>query len=158
MGGVGPRPFSRVRGAGRGVAREAGRYAGVTPGHRPVACVMGIGENGHLAFNDPPADFDTEATIHVVTLVESCRMQQVGEGHFARLEDVPQQALSLTIRALLAPPHVLVIAPESRKAAAVQAALEGPITPDCPASVLRTAPHARLYLDRDSAALLGRRA
>ncbi|MFO7168536.1 MAG: glucosamine-6-phosphate deaminase [Chloroflexota bacterium] len=155
---VRPRAFYGIAGDAPDVARELERYAGLIAAHRPVACVMGIGENGHLAFNDPPADFDTEATIHVVTLVESCRMQQVGEGHFARLEDVPQQALSLTIRALLAPPHVLVIAPESRKAAAVQAALEGPITPDCPASVLRTAPHARLYLDRDSAALLGRRA
>jgi glucosamine-6-phosphate deaminase len=118
---------------------------------------MGIGENGHLAFNDPPADFTSTRTIQVVTLVESCRQQQVGEGHFAHLEQVPRQAISLTIPALLAPRHVLVVAPEARKAAAVRAALEGPVTPDCPASILRTAPHARLYLDRDSAALLAAR-
>jgi glucosamine-6-phosphate deaminase len=95
--------------------------------------------------------------IHVVTLIESCRQQQVGEGHFARLEDVPRQAISLTVPALLMPRHILVIAPEARKAAAVRAALEDAITPDCPASILRTAPHAHLYLDWDSAELLGAR-
>ena len=93
--------------------------------------------------------------IHVVTLVESCRRQQVGEGHFARLEDVPRQAISLTVPALLMQRHIVVIAPEERKAVAVRAALEGPITPECPASILRTAAHAQLYLDPDSAALLG---
>jgi glucosamine-6-phosphate deaminase len=116
---------------------------------------MGIGENGHLAFNDPPADFTTKRMIDVVNLIDSCRQQQVGEGHFARLEDVPRQALSLTVPALLAPQHVFVVAPETRKAEAVRAALEGLVTPNCPASILRTAQHARLYLDRDSAALLG---
>jgi glucosamine-6-phosphate deaminase len=89
----------------------------------------------------------------VVTLAESCRQQQVGEGQFARLEDVPRQAISLTVQLLLTPRHMLVIAPEARKAAGVRAALEGPITPDCPASILRTAPHAHLYLDWNSAAL-----
>jgi glucosamine-6-phosphate deaminase len=153
---VRPRAFYGIDGNASDVARELERYAGLLAAHRPVACVMGIGENGHLAFNDPPADFDTPSIIHVVTLADSCRRQQVGEGHFARLDDVPQRALSLTVPALLAPPHVLVIAPESRKAAAVQAALEGPVSPDCPASILRTASHARLYLDRDSAALLER--
>jgi glucosamine-6-phosphate deaminase len=133
------------------------RYAVLLEAEQPVACIMGIGENGHLAFNDPPADFSTRRMIHVVTLVESCRQQQVGEGHFARLEEVPRQAISLTVPALLMPRHILVIAPEARKAAAVRAALEGPITPECPASILRTAPHAQLYLDQDSAALLGTR-
>lgn len=133
---------------------ELERYGALLAAQPPVACVMGIGENGHLAFNDPPADFTTARTIHVVTLAESCRQQQVGEGHFARLEDVPREAISLTVPALLAPQHVLVIAPEARKAAAVRAALEGPLTPDCPASILRTAPHARLFLDHASAALL----
>src|SRR5262249_38720308 len=132
-------------------------YAALLEAHRPIACVMGIGENGHLAFNDPPADFSTKRVVHLVTLAESCRQQQVGEGHFAQLEDVPRQAVSLAVPALLTPRHILVIAPEARKAEAVRAALEGPITPDCPASILRTAPQARLYLDRDSAALLGAR-
>jgi glucosamine-6-phosphate deaminase len=151
---VRPRAFYGIDGDAADVEAELERYSGLIAAHRPVACVMGIGENGHLAFNDPPADFTTTRTIQVVTLVDSCRLQQVGEGHFARLEDVPREALSLTVPALLTPPHGCVIAPETRKAAAVRAALEGPVTPDCPASILRTAPHARLYLDRDSAALL----
>ena len=116
--------------------------------------MLGIGENGHLAFNDPPADFTTDRLIHLVELDEACRRQQVGEGQFATLEDVPRQALSLTIPALLASRHVLAIVPERRKAPAVRAALEGPITPDCPASILRRQAHARLYVDRESAALL----
>jgi glucosamine-6-phosphate deaminase len=153
---VHPRAFYGIAGDAPDVAAEMERYAELLAVHSPIACVMGIGENGHLAFNDPPADFTTRRIIDVVTLADSCRQQQVGEGHFARLEDVPRQAISLTVPALLAPQHILVIAPEARKAAAVRAALEEPITPDCPASILRTAPHAHLYLDPDSAALLGR--
>jgi glucosamine-6-phosphate deaminase len=152
---VRPRAFYGIAGDTRDVAAELARYTALLESHRPIACIMGIGENGHLAFNDPPADFTTRRMIDVVNLVDSCRQQQVGEGHFARLEDVPRQALSLTVPALLSPQHVFVIAPETRKADAVRAALEGPITPNCPASILRTVQHARLYLDRDSAALLG---
>jgi glucosamine-6-phosphate deaminase len=157
VAGVHPRAFYGMAGDAPDIEAEMERYADLLKNHQPIACVMGIGENGHLAFNDPPADFTTRRLIHVVTLVESCRQQQVGEGHFARLEEVPQQAISLTVPALLTPRHVLVIAPEARKAAAVRAALEDPITPDCPASILRTVPNARLYLDHDSAALLGTR-
>jgi len=152
---VRPRAFYGIAGDTRDVAAELARYTALLESHRPIACIMGIGENGHLAFNDPPADFTTRRMIDVVNLVDSCRQQQVGEGHFARLEDVPRQALSLTVPALLSPQHVFVVAPETRKADAVRAALEGPVTPNCPASILRTAQHARLYLDRDSAALLG---
>jgi glucosamine-6-phosphate deaminase len=152
---VHPRAFYGIAGDAPDVVVEMERYAELLNDHQPIACVMGIGENGHLAFNDPPADFNTTQIIHVVTLIESCRQQQVGEGHFARLEDVPRQAISLTVPALLKPQHALVIAPEARKAQAVRAALEGPITPDCPASILRSVSQARLYLDRDSAALLG---
>ena len=151
---VQPRAFYGIEGDAADAAGEIERYSSLIAAHRPVACVMGIGENGHLAFNDPPADFTTTSTMQVVTLDEACRLQQVGEGHFARLDDVPQEALSLTVPALLMPPHVLVVAPERRKAAAVRAALEGPLTPGCPASILRTASQARLYLDRESAALL----
>jgi glucosamine-6-phosphate deaminase len=151
---VKPRAFYGIIGDTADVQAELERYASLITTHKPVACIMGIGENGHLAFNDPPANFTNKRIIDVVDLVDSCRLQQVGEGHFATLDDVPGQALSLTIPALLAPQHVFVVAPETRKAAAVKAALEGPITPDCPASILRTAPHARLYLDRKSAALL----
>ena len=108
----------------------------------------------YLAFNDPPADFGTSEIIHVVDLDDDCRRQQLGEGHFPTLAEVPRQAITLTIPALLAPGRVLAVVPERRKAAAVLKALEGPVTPDCPASILQLQPHARLYLDGESSALL----
>ena len=151
---VGPRAFYAMRGDTPEVEAELARYAGLLAEHPPDACVLGIGENGHLAFNDPPADFHTEAVIHVVELDERCRGQQVGEGHFRTIDDVPPRALSLTVPALLAPAHVLAVVPEPRKAAAVQAALYGPVSPQCPASILRTHAHVTLYLDRDSARLV----
>jgi glucosamine-6-phosphate deaminase len=124
--------------------------------HHPAdLCACGIGENGHLAFNDPPyADFDDPVWVKVVQLDERSRRQQVGEGHFASLHEVPTHAVTLTIPALLAAGTVLCIVPEARKAEAVQASLRGPITEDCPASILRTQPHARLYLDPESARLV----
>jgi glucosamine-6-phosphate deaminase len=143
-----------MRGDAPDVGAELARYAGLLAAHPPDACVLGIGENGHLAFNDPPADFDTQSAIHVVELDPRCRAQQVGEGHFASLEEVPRRALSLTVPALLAPPHVLAVVPEARKAEAVQAALYGPVSPECPASILRTQPHVTLYLDAESARLV----
>jgi len=151
---VHPREFYGLQGDAADTQVEMAGYAALLARHPPVACVLGIGENGHLAFNDPPADFATAKTIQVVTLAESARLQQVGEGHFATLGDVPTQAVTLTIPALLKPAHVLAVVPEARKASAVKAALEGPVTPNCPASVLRTCSHAKLYLDPDSAALL----
>ncbi len=118
-----------------------------------VACV-GIGENGHLAFNDPPADFATPAHVHVVTLDEACRRQQVGEGHFASFEAVPTQALSLTVPMILAASSISCVAPEARKAQAVYNTLLGEITPDCPASIMRRHADCHLLLDTESAALL----
>lgn len=116
---------------------------------------MGFGENGHLAFNDPPfADFDDPAWVKVVELDDVSRHQQVGEGHFATIDDVPKQAITLTIPALLAPRNILCIVPESRKAAAVDACLNEPISDQRPGSVLRTVNHAQLYLEPDSAASL----
>ncbi|MEA3334876.1 MAG: glucosamine-6-phosphate deaminase [Chloroflexota bacterium] len=115
---------------------------------------MGIGENGHIAFNDPPyADFDDPVWVKVVKLDEKSRRQQVGEGHFASLDEVPTHAVTLTIPALLAPENVLCIVPEARKAEAVRDALRGPITEDCPASILRQQPNVHLFLDADAAAL-----
>lgn len=149
-----PRAFHGIAGDAPDPEAEAERYAALLLAHDPVATVLGIGENGHIAFNDPPADFTTERLVHVVELDQACRSQQVGEGHFATLDDVPRRALSLTVPALLRPPHVLAIVPERRKAGAVRAALEGPLTPDCPASILRTRPQVRMFLDRDSASLL----
>ena len=151
---VDARAFFGVEGDAPDVEAEMARYAALLHQYEPVACVLGIGENGHLAFNDPPADFQHPEPIQVVTLAESARLQQVGEGHFASLEEVPEQAITLTIPTLLKPPSVLAVVPEARKASAVQAALEGPITPDCPASILRTHGHVTLYLDTESAALL----
>ena len=115
---------------------------------------LGIGENGHLAFNDPPADFETEEPYLVVNLDEACRRQQVGEGWFAELADVPLQAISMSIRQILKSQEIICIVPDARKAAAVRMCLEGEISPLAPASILRTHPNATIFLDRDSAALL----
>ena len=115
---------------------------------------VGIGENGHLAFNDPPADFVTEAPYIIVRLDEACRRQQVGEGWFASLADVPDTAISMSVRQILSANAVLCVVPDRRKAEAVRACLEGPITPAAPASILRTHRDVTVYLDRDSSALV----
>jgi glucosamine-6-phosphate deaminase len=115
---------------------------------------VGIGENGHLAFNDPPADFTTEAPYIVVDLDEACRRQQVGEGWFATLDQVPTRAISMSVRQILRAREILCIVPDARKAAAVKATVTGPVGPHTPASALRDHPRATLYLDRASASLL----
>jgi glucosamine-6-phosphate deaminase len=115
---------------------------------------VGIGENGHLAFNDPPADFDTERPYLLVTLDAACRRQQVGEGWFASIEDVPSLALSMSVRQILKSREIICIVPDERKAQAVKAAAEGDVSPATPASILQTHPATTLYLDRASAALL----
>ncbi len=117
---------------------------------------VGIGENGHLAFNDPPADFETEAPYLVVNLDEACRQQQVNEGWFPTISDVPRQAISISIRQLLKSKEIICVVPEARKAKAVKACLEGEISPLAPASALRMHPAVTLFLDTDSAALLSR--
>lgn len=120
--------------------------------HPADLCVLGIGENGHVAFNDPPvADFDDPVWMKVVELDEACRRQQVGEGHFASLGEVPTHALTLTVPALRSAKQMLCLVPERRKAEAVRKTLLGPVSTACPASILRRTPHARLFLDRDSA-------
>lgn len=115
---------------------------------------VGIGENGHLAFNDPPADFETEEPYLIVHLDEACRRQQVEEGWFSSLSDVPKQAISMSIRQILKSKEILCIVPEARKANAVKACFEGEISPMAPASILRTHPDTTAYLDEASAALL----
>jgi glucosamine-6-phosphate deaminase len=114
----------------------------------------GIGENGHLAFNDPPADFETTEPYIVVKLDEACRRQQVGEGWFARFEDVPDTAISMSIQQMLKAREMLIVVPDARKAVAVKATLEGEIGPAVPASILRTHPNVTLYLDEPAASLL----
>ncbi len=114
---------------------------------------IGIGENGHLAFNDPPADFETEDPYIVVQLDMDCRKQQMGEGWFETLEDVPEKAISMSIRQIMKSKAIICSVPDKRKAEAVKKTLENPVSPDIPASILRQHPHAWLYLDRDSASL-----
>ncbi|MCX6031714.1 MAG: glucosamine-6-phosphate deaminase [Chloroflexi bacterium] len=140
---------------GQAVAAACRKYEALLRSHPADLCALGIGENGHLAFNDPPfADFDDPVWAKVVKLDERSRRQQVGEGHFKSLAEVPTHAITLTIPALLAAKRVLAIVPEARKAEAVAAALLGPITEDCPASILRQTAHAHLFLDAESAASL----
>jgi len=115
---------------------------------------VGIGENGHLAFNDPPADFETEEPYLVVNLDEACRQQQVGEGWFPNLQAVPTRAISMSVRQVLKAKEILAIVPGPKKAQAIKACLDGPISPMAPSSILRTHPNATIYLDRESAALL----
>ena len=133
---------------------ECERYAALLAARKIDLACIGIGENGHLAFNDPPADFETPRLVHVVALDEACRRQQVGEGHFPRFDAVPTHALSLSIPAILAARTLSCVAPDRRKARAVLGALKGPITPLCPASVLRRHRDCHLFLDADSASRL----
>lgn len=133
------------------VCQSVGRELNVAPIN---AAFVGIGENGHLAFNDPPADFETDAPYLIVSLDEACRRQQVGEGWFADLSAVPTQAISMSIRQILKAEKIICIVPDERKARAVQACLEGEVSPLAPASILRTHPDVTLYLDQASASLL----
>lgn len=115
---------------------------------------VGIGENGHLAFNDPPADFETEAPYLLVDLDDRCRRQQVGEGWFSSIAEVPKQAISMSVRQILKTGSIVCVVPDERKAEAVFNSLVGPITPEVPASILRTHPNVRFFLDASSAKLL----
>jgi glucosamine-6-phosphate deaminase len=133
------------------VAEEAGREISKAP---IDLAFVGIGENGHLAFNDPPADFVTETPYLIVTLDEACRRQQVGEGWFRSVADVPRQAISMSVRQILKTREIICIVPDARKAEAVRACVEGDISPNAPASILRTHAGTTLYLDRESALLL----
>jgi glucosamine-6-phosphate deaminase len=140
---------------GDGNPDEVRRRVSARVAAEPIdAAFVGIGENGHLAFNDPPADFHARDPYLEVTLDERSRRQQVGEGWFSRLEDVPRTAISMSIPQILAARELLVIVPDARKAEAVRATLEGDITPDVPASVLRTHPRTTLYVDDAAASRL----
>jgi glucosamine-6-phosphate deaminase len=143
-----------VNGDAADPAQECRRLGALIQAHPiDVACI-GIGENGHLAFNDPPADFETEEPYLVVQLDERCRRQQLGEGWFETLEQVPAQAISMSIRQILKSKRLVVTVPDRRKAEAVKNALEGPVTPDCPASILREHPNCSMFLDEPAGALL----
>ena len=136
---------------------QTARQVGDVLAQRTVdVAFVGIGENGHLAFNDPPADFTIEDPYLIVTLDEACRRQQVGEGWFASIEDVPTQAISMSVRQILKSKKIVAVVPNARKAQAVKACVEGPVSPMAPASILQTHADTTLYLDQDSVALLSR--
>jgi len=116
---------------------------------------LGIGENGHIAFNDPPADFETEVPYIIVELDEACRRQQVGEAWFTDISQVPKRAISMSVRQILKAKEILAVAPDTRKAQAVKLCFEGSISPMKPSSILRAHPNATIYLDKNSASLLG---
>lgn len=131
------------------------REVGVLIRAAPIdVALVGIGENGHLAFNDPPADFETTEPYLVVRLDERCRRQQVGEGWFAGLADVPETAISMSVRQILDATSIVCVVPDQRKAEAVRASLEGPVDPMTPASILQRHHDITFFLDRESASLL----
>jgi glucosamine-6-phosphate deaminase len=153
---VKPKVFHQLRGEAEDPQAECARYAALLPAGGFDIALLGIGENGHLAFNDPPVDFQDPAPVRVVKLDEACRVQQVHDGAFATLQAVPTEAYTLTIPVLMAAHQIFVMVPGPTKAAAVAATLEGPITNECPASILRNHANTALYLDQASAAGLDR--
>lgn len=151
-----PRPvraFHYVDGEGDPAA-ECKRLGELISRHPIDVCFAGVGENGHLAFNDPPADFETEEPYLVVELDEACRKQQLGEGWFPTLEDVPKRAISMSIRQILKSKAIIITAPDLRKAEALRGTLEGEVTPAVPASILQQHKAVWFYLDEPAASLL----
>jgi glucosamine-6-phosphate deaminase len=150
------RAFHGLAGDAADPAAECARYAALLSTEAPGLVVLGIGENGHLAFIDPPVcDFDEPSDVRVVVLDDACRRQQVHDGAFAAVDAVPRRALSLTIPRLMRVPAAVAVVPGPAKRAAVAAALDGPVSRACPASILRRHPDARVFLDEASAAGLG---
>ncbi len=136
------------------VTTECNRLHDLIRKHPIDVAFIGIGENAHLAFNDPPADFETDRAYIQVALDEACRRQQFGEGWFASLEEVPQTAISMSIRQILRSAAIICTVPDQRKAKAVKASLGEKVSPQIPASILQEHQNVYLYLDRDSASLL----
>lgn len=151
---VHPKAFHLIDGEANDVQAECRRVGHLIAEQTIDAAFVGIGENGHLAFNDPPADFVTEEPYIVVDLDEACRRQQVGEGWFRTIEQVPRQAISMSIQQIMKAQNVLCIVPDQRKADAVRNSLELEVSPLHPASILQKHSSAYLYLDRESASLL----
>jgi glucosamine-6-phosphate deaminase len=152
---VKPKVFHYLEGDALLPMDECDRYTKLLQTQPIDLCCLGIGENGHIAFNDPPvANFSDKRAVNIVSLDEKCRLQQVGEGHFPGMEAVPQYALTLTIPMLCSAKKMLCIAPEKRKAQAIKDALQGPISTACPASILRRQAHCTLFTDTDSTSLL----
>jgi len=135
---------------------ECNRLAELITGHPVDVAFIGIGENGHLAFNDPPADFETAVPYLVVELDEVCRNQQLGEGWFPSLEDVPHTAISMSVRQIMKSESIICTVNEKRKATAVKHSVEGGVNPEVPASILSSRTHVGLFLDREAASELTR--
>ena len=133
---------------------ECERVGAMLQQHPIDVAFVGIGENGHLAFNDPPADFETTSPYLVVDLDEACRKQQLGEGWFPTLEDVPQKAISMSVQQIMKSRKIVCTVPDERKAEAVRNAVEGNVTPAVPASILQQHSDCELYLDQPAASML----
>jgi glucosamine-6-phosphate deaminase len=138
----------------RDLQSECRRVGAILREHPIDVAFVGIGENGHLAFNDPPANFDTEEPYIVVELDDACRRQQLGEGWFPTFDDVPKRAISMSIQQIMKSKLIVCSVPDRRKAEAVRNSLKGPVTPDVPASILQKHANVTVYLDRASASLL----
>jgi glucosamine-6-phosphate deaminase len=151
---VQPRLFHLINGEADNVQEECRRVGELLSRQTIDVAFVGIGENGHLAFNDPPADFETNESYLVVDLDDACRQQQVGEGWFRSIEEVPTQAISMSIKQILKSRNILCIVPDQRKADAVKASVESEVSPMRPASILQNHPSVTLYLDRESSSLL----
>jgi|TARA_B100001971_G_C18170003_1_gene526520 glucosamine-6-phosphate deaminase len=152
---VHPGVFHYLKGDALEPIKECRRYTNLLAAQSIDLCCLGVGENGHIAFNDPPvADFEDSEMVKIVQLDDACRRQQHGEGHFPTFEAVPQYALTLTIPALCQARKMICLCPETRKAEVVKRALEGQINEKCPVSYLRAQRQCVLYLDQDSASLL----
>jgi len=136
------------------VAAECARLDQLIAEQTVDVAFVGIGENGHLAFNDPPADFETEKPYLIVDLDEACRKQQLGEGWFPTLDDVPLQAVSMSVRQIMKSRHIVCTVPDERKAKAVQGTVEGSVSNEVPASILQQHSAMTLYLDEPAASLL----
>jgi glucosamine-6-phosphate deaminase len=143
-----------VNGDAEDPQQECRRLADIIKQHPIDVALLGIGENGHLAFNDPPADFQTEHPYIIVELDEKCRKQQLGEGWFKTLEQVPRRAISMSIRQIMKSACLIVSVPENRKAEAVKCTLEGPVTPECPASILQQHTNCKVFMDEQAASQL----
>lgn len=154
---VKPAGFNQLTGEAPDVDAEIRRYSALLEQEKPSIAFLGIGENGHLAFNDPPVDFDDPQLVRAVQLDEVCRAQQVFDGQFPHIMDVPRTAFTMTIPAIMRIPTLILNVPGKNKAEAVKRTLEGPVTPDCPASILQQHPNASLFLDAESASLLTRK-
>ena len=154
---VNPRSFHFINGDAGNAIEECRRIGDLISRHSIDAAFVGIGENGHLAFNDPPADFETKQPYLVVDLDEACRNQQVGEGWFSGIDEVPNQAISMSIGQIMKARNILGIVPDERKAQAVRNSIELAVSPLRPASILQQHDSVTLYLDQHSASLLNRK-